>query len=82
MCLVDQLVGAEAGVFGWQAIWLLLDKEIWLLAQQELLGLTLRMLSAPSSSSPELLTRLEWVEFSDIERNEPEKEGLSCKCQK
>ena len=37
------------------------------------------MLSTPSSS-PELLTRLEWVEFSDIDRNEPEKEDLSCEC--
>ena len=42
-------------------------------------GLTLRMLRVPSSSSPELLTRLEWVEFSDIGRNEPEKEGWSYK---
>jgi len=31
MCLVDQLVGAEAGVFGRQAIWLLLaQQEFWL----------------------------------------------------
>ena len=28
------------------------------------------------SSSPELLIRLECVEFSDIDRNEPGKEGL------
>ena len=69
MCLVDQLIGATARGFSWQVIWLFL-------AQQEFWGLTLSMLSTPSSSSPELLTRLEWVEFSDIDRKEPEKEGL------
>ena len=39
MCLVDQLVGAEAGVFGWQAIWLFLAQhEFWLVSYLAIVG--------------------------------------------